>query len=317
MIIFLPLLFTTASALSSPLPYGDTPKNVASRILQGAGPVAVDLNQYNLPSLQEISSEWTCNFVTESTKSQARLAMGAQNERENYVDVVTVSFPRQPRLGIELEELQGGREDGIGVTLITGLVEGGAAEGSDIVPGDVLSKVTLTRTSRNKLTEAQEIYTAQTECLDYDRTIDAIQSLPPLDTNCQETYTLTLKRLRRKPVVNVKLQYPPSQGEDDETIQMFAGENLRQGMLVRGVKLNDELAKRFDTKSSGNCGAGGLCRTCAVSVLQGQDLLNPQRTAEQQMLADSPRWRLACKAIVGYGMKEGTMTVRVNPRQWD
>ena len=25
---------------------------------------------------------------------------------------------------------------------------------------------------------------------------------------------------------------------------------------------------------------------------------------------------MACKAVVGWGMKEGEMTVKVNPRQW-
>lgn len=35
------------------------------------------------------------------------------------------------------------------------------------------------------------------------------------------------------------------------------------------------------------------------------------------MLVKNPRWRLACKAIVGFGDQEGSMTVRVNPRQWD
>ena len=44
--------------------------------------------------------------------------------------------------------------------------------------------------------------------------------------------------------------------------------------------------------------------------------MNAQRPAERQMLQDSPRWRLACKAFVGYGMSEGEITVQVNPRQW-
>jgi Na+-transporting NADH:ubiquinone oxidoreductase subunit NqrF len=114
----------------------------------------------------------------------------------------------------------------------------------------------------------------------------------------------------------VTLKYPPSQDEKDSTLELFAGENLRLGMLVRGVKLNDPLARRFDTKSEGNCGAGGLCRTCSVSVLRGADLLNPQKPAEKQMLQDNPRWRLGCKAFVGYGMKEGEMVVQVNPNQW-
>ena len=50
--------------------------------------------------------------------------------------------------------------------------------------------------------------------------------------------------------------------------------------------------------------------------VSGGDVLNPQRVAEKQMMKNNPRWRLACKAIVGYGMKEGEMVVRVNPQQW-
>ena len=84
-----------------------------------------------------------------------------------------------------------------------------------------------------------------------------------------EIYIVTVKRLRRKPKVTVKLQYPPSQGEPDKVLELFSGEILRQAMLVRGVRLNDPLAERFDDKLSGNCGANGLCTTCAVSVLRG------------------------------------------------
>lgn len=65
-----------------------------------------------------------------------------------------------------------------------------------------------------------------------------------------------------------------------------------------------------------NSGAGGLCRTCSVSVLRGGDLLNPQKVSEKQMLQENPRWRLGCKAFVGYGMKEGEMVIQVNPNQW-
>ena len=39
------------------------------------------------------------------------------------------------------------------------------------------------------------------------------------------------------------------------------------------------------------------------------------KAAQKQMLQDNPRWRLACKAIVGYGMKEGEMTIRVNGKR--
>jgi len=158
--------------------------------------------------------------------------------------------------------------------------------------------------------------TVETECLGYDATVSAISDLPQSDDSYDDLWCITLKRIRRKPVVTVNLQYPPSQEEEDVSIQLFAGENLRQAMLVRGVKLNDPYAKRFDTKNAGNCGAGGLCRTCSVVILRGSELLNPARLSEKTMLKDNPRWRLACKAIVGYGFKDGIITLRVNPNQW-
>ena len=151
----------------------------------------------------------------------------------------------------------------------------------------------------------------------YDATVDAIIGLPQLtEGEVEQELVLAIKRIRKKPKVKVNLRYPPSQNEPDSTIELYAGENLRLAMLVRGVKLNDPLAKRFDTKSGGNCGAGGLCRTCAVRVLRGKEVLNPQKISEKQMLEDNPRWRLACKAFVGYGMQEGEITLQVNPRQW-
>ena len=313
-------------------PYGKTTKNVATQILQGAGSALVDMNQYNLP-LDRIETEWTANFVQKVGESENGLFLRAKND-DIFVDTVVVTFPRKTDgLGIELTELAGGRDDGLGITVVTGLVPGGSAEFSDIVPGDSITKVSLLRRQLDPtniqssiLEEKQDEYSVRTECLSYDATVEAIRSLPPLssttqdkDTNqkFQDVFQLSIKRLRKRPKVTVKLMYPPQQKEPDTTFEMYAGENLRQGMLIRGVKLNDPLAQRFDTKSGGNCGAGGLCRTCSVSILKGGDLLNPQRLAEQQMLEDQPRWRLACKAIVGFGMKEGDMTIQVNPRQWE
>ena len=67
-----------------------------------------------------------------------------------------------------LEEF-GRTEDGAGLTLIDGLVEGGNAEaavkasGVEIWPGDTIVKACGVRT----------------ECLDYDGTVDVLSSLPP------------------------------------------------------------------------------------------------------------------------------------------
>uniref|UniRef100_A0A7S4IYH3 PDZ domain-containing protein n=2 Tax=Odontella aurita TaxID=265563 RepID=A0A7S4IYH3_9STRA len=287
----------------------------------------VDMNSYNLP-LDDVPEQWTARLVAKSNDVDEGVYLFPR-DAEIFVDEYVATFPRDADgagMGLELQELAGGREDGLGITVVSGLVEGGSAageEGSDaeIMPGDSISNVAVVRTSRGGggvgrgLSDTEDSVSVRTECLGYDATVEAIGGLPP--PRAGEMFVLTMKRLRRKPRVKVTLQYPPSQGEPDGSIEMFAGENLRLGMLVRGVKLNDPLAKRFDTKTDGNCGAGGLCRTCSVSVLKGKELLNPQKVAEKQMLEDNPRWRLACKAFVGYGMKEGEITLRVNPRQWE
>ncbi|GAX19209.1 hypothetical protein FisN_4Lh206 [Fistulifera solaris] len=312
------LLLQPVLPLSSP--FGGTTKNVATQILQGAGPASVDMDLYNIPR-DEIVGEWKANFVQKANENTAKVALACQSP-EYFIDSITINFPRNPEegLGLSLVELAGGRGDGLGITIVSE-VSGAAAsaEGASILYGDSVAVVGLVRTAK-KLSEGKamvEEYTIATECLDYEATVEAISSLPPANAeDFEDTWVLKVKRIRRKPKISVRLLYPPSQNEEDVTLELFAGENLRQGMLVRGVKLNDPLAKRFDTKNSGNCGAGGLCRTCSVVVQSGIDLLNPQRVSEKQMLADSPRWRLACKAIVGYGMKEGEMTIRVNPNQW-
>jgi ferredoxin len=302
--------------------YGKTTRNIATQVLQGTGPPLVNLDEYNLP-IDVIEEGWTVNFVTKSIETNGSVELRAKNSVEHYVDTILVSFPRKDGagLGVELAELAGGRSDGIGITIITGLVEGGSAEGSSIYPGDCISSVSLIRRQKSKMngkivSEKEEQFVVATECMDFLTTVEAIKSLPEAKDGFEDSFVLKVNRLRRKPRVKVNLQYPPEQNEKDAVIEMYAGENLRQGMLIRGVKLNDPLAQRFDTKQGGNCGAGGLCRTCSVAIVSGDDVLNPQRVAEKQMLQDNPRWRLACKAVVGYGMKEGEITVRVNPRQW-
>jgi len=319
---------------SSSNPFDSTTRNVATQVLQGTGPALTNLNEYNLPNFQSRCDEWTVNIVQKIDETQKTARLGAKNDRENYVDIVIAQFPRldQQGIGIQLVELASGEGD-IGITVVESLVENGPAatavcnnsssnDANDnlIQPGDSLSKVSIIRTYRNGNEEIVKEYTAQTECLSYEATVNAIQTLPPMEKNknlINEYYSLSIKRIRRKPKVTIQLKYPPSQKENDTSITLYAGENLRYGMLLRDVKLNDPLAKRFDTKNGGNCGANGLCRTCAISVVKGEELLNPQRLAETQILKDSPRWRLGCKAIVGFGMREGEMIIRVNPRQWE
>jgi ferredoxin len=274
--------------------------------------IKVDMNVYNLP-LEHAIEEWTANLVVESAMVAEGVYLGAKSNRDNFVDterIIGILRKQGEGMGVELLEIAGGRQDGLGITIVSGLVPGGASEGKGLLPGDSIVKIAVHRTG-----QLDEIASIATECLGWDATVEAIGSLPPMETS-NEYLIVTVKRLRRKPKVTVNFQYPPDQGEENTTVELFSGENLRRAMLVRGIKLNDPLARRFDSGGSGDCGAEGTCATCSVSVMEGMDLLNEPGLTEQQILADKPRWRMACRAIVGAGMKEGTMTVRINPRQW-
>jgi ferredoxin len=283
----------------------------SASIFAGTGQAQVDMNRYNLP-LDEIADQWSANIMAQTVLTESGAFLGAKNSRDNFADTVKISFPRRldAGLGIELLEIAGGRDDGLGITVVQGLVEGGSAEGSGIMKGDSIVAVEV----QNRNSDSNGVSVA-TECLGYDATVDAILSLPP--ASADEIFHLTVKRLRRKPKITLNLQFPPSTGEPNQTLELFSGENLRRAMLTRGVKLNDKFSKRFDSGGAGDCGAEGTCATCVVSVTDGFDLLNKAGIQEQQILVKNPRWRLACKAIVGFGMKEGSVTLRVNPRQWE
>ena len=291
------------------------------------GPTLVDMNQYNL-DIDEIAQEWTAVVVPESSLREEGIYLGAKSSKEIMVDTFKVEFPRIPNqgMGIELLELAGGREDGLGITVVNGLVEGGTtASGikseNDIMVGDSISKIAIKRTKKSSsqggaLSDAEEIEAIDVECFGYDKTVDAIIGLPPASEDETESFVLTIKRLRRKPKVTIQLQYPPSQNEPDTTIELFSGENLRRAMLTRGVKLNDPYSRRFDSGGIGDCGAEGTCATCVVNVMEGMELLNDPKEQESQILKNKPRYRMACRAIVGYGFQSGTMKIQVNPRQF-
>lgn len=282
----------------------------------GGGTQQVDMNRYNL-DVDTIAAEWTAELQTASSLQEAGIYLGSKSKDRVFVDTVQVVVERRPGqgLGLELLELAGGREDGLGITVVNGIVEGSISEGSGVMVGDSISKIEVRQTTTKGNEESTEVSVVATECLGYDKTVESILSLPEIPET-GDVAVLTLKRLRRKPKVTINLQYPPAQNEPPVTLELFAGENLRRTMLTKGIKLNDALSLRFDSGGTGDCGAEGSCATCVVSITKGEELLNPQGIQEQQILVKNPRWRLACRAIVGFGMQEGEMTVRVNPRQW-
>jgi ferredoxin len=300
------LLFTTTAAA--------TAQQEQQLYYAAAGSPYVDMNKYNLP-LSSCIENWTAVLQAQTSMQAAGVFLKAKDSAL-FVDTLQYTIKRSGGLGLILSEIAGGREDGIGITIIEEVIDSGNAYGSGIQPGDSIVGLTVKKTLANGMNVEEKRLDVSTECLTYDATIEALLSLPEVVSDDDEVM-LTVKRLRRQPKISVKLQYPPSDNLPDDCIELFAGENLRRALLTRGIKLNDKLAMRFDSGGTGDCGADGTCATCVVSVTKGMDLLSPMKDQEGQILKKKPRWRMACKTVVGYGMTEGDLTIQVNPRQWE
>ena len=242
------------------------------------GPISPStLEKYNLPP-DVLQNEWSAEVVTRTAsklmskssnigdneilgKQTTDIQLIPKNMNDHYVDTFTVKIPiplDSPGLGIELLEVEGGREDGLGITIVNGLVAGGNAEramlriteqGEDennIMYGDSIVNAELILTRRGSL--QTDINSIRTECLGYDATVDALVGMLSTlnnnqDNSIQEALVLlTLKRIRRRPRIQVKVNYPPSDNLPPQTLQLQPGENLPLAMLQRGIKLNDPLA---------------------------------------------------------------------------
>ena len=227
-----------------------------------AGAPTVDMNKYNIP-LEQSVNEWTALVTPKSPMQEEGIYLNAKNQQELFVDTLTYTVKREGGLGLILTELAGGREDGVGITIIEDIVEGGNSENIGILPGDSIVGLTIsqgggsvTSSDGGIMETSEERIAASTECLGYDATVDVLTSLPA-PSSAEEVVEIRVKRIRRKPTVTVKLQYPPEEKTPDTTIELFSGENLRRAMLTRGIKLNDALSRRFDSGGTGDCGAEG------------------------------------------------------------
>ena len=153
------------------------------------------------------------------------------------------------------------------------------------------------------------------ECAPYDGVVgaigEALASGGPV--------TLTLARVVRRGRATVT-SVDAATGEEEQ-FTCYEGENLRLGLLRRGLKVNDLGAQRYDNKpkGSGDCGGNGLCATCVVSVLNGGECLTPRGASESNLLAQRLRWRQSCRAFVTLPEGETDVEIRIstNPRRDD
>ena len=275
----------------------------------------VNPNVYNIP-LDEAADLWTASVQdTPNADRKAGVPYLDSKSKDYFVDdIPSIEVSRSGGMGLELLELAGGRDDGIGITIVSAVTKGGNAEKAGIIPGDSIASVsvydtdTISSSGASGLVQETKSRVQGCECRDFDNTIDALANFPGDDA---ESVYLDIKRMRRWPKVQVQVEYPPSQcaeGFDNvKQLEFFAGENLKRALQNRGIVLDDPGNPKCDY-----CGSNA----CYVSIFKGKTLLNPMGLTEEKLMKRNPDCRLSCKTTVGYNMQEGDLKLRVNLSQW-
>lgn len=282
----------------------------ASRIAKSD---TADPNKYNIP-LSEAADLWTCSVQESNNADRLAGVPYVDSKSKDYFvdDILSVEVSRDGGLGIELLELAGGRDDGVGVTIVSAVTEGGNAQRAGLIPGDSIAGITVLDASGRAagaggVAEETRSRSCDVEARDFDGTIGALGGFP--GEGADRVY-LDVKRIRRWPKVRVQVVYPASQcaeGFDPvKDLELFAGENLKAALQNRGIVLSDPAGARCDF-----CGS----KACYVSVFKGKELLNPMGVTEEKLMENNQNCRLSCKTIVGYNMQEGELKLKVNLSQ--
>jgi len=274
----------------------------------GNGGIFEDPNIYNI-GVDKAAELWIASVKADG--SQNREAgmpyLDCKSKETYFVDDESLVISRDGGMGMNLIELAGGREDGYGITIVESV--SGNAEKAGIVAGDsivsvqALSSVEVVDGASSVETQEQGY---DCECRDFDATIGSLTSFD----DDVDSLILNIKRIRRSPRINVVVEYPPSQcgeGVDNkETVSLYAGEILLTALRNRGIV--------FEDRDAGQCDYCGS--KCMVKIDIGSNLLNPMSTTEAKFMKNNPKCRLACKTVVGYGMQEGNIRMRINLNEW-
>ncbi len=224
----------------------------------------------------------------------------------NYgLEVVRTLVNTQPALGLDLTEMAAGF-DGRGLVLVSG-VNGNAAKGvPPIHVGDTLTGVTVGNSWKERTTG-----------LNYDLTIGVIGRAKE-EAAKQGINKISLEFNRLVP--RARVQVTVESGDKNtpkQTIEGLAGENLRQLLIRKGVKVYDRKTKRFDMPyATGDCGGEGLCGTCLVAILEDENnILSPRDGLETLITKKRPlSWRASCRAVVGADNVGGKLRIQTCPQ---
>jgi hypothetical protein len=277
---------SSSSSSSSRIQTVDNTNRNNGLLLAAPSDGMVDANKYNI-ELEEAVDLWTASVKADPSPDREPGVPYLDSKSKNYyVDDLQVTVSRNGGMGMQLLELAGGRDDGFGITIITAV--SGNANKAGVLPGDSISAVAVRSMSTAEeeeigLSSREEVRFKGCECLDFDNTMDILANFPGESSS---SVTLSLKRLRRWPKIQLRVEYPPSQCAEGvnniKELELFAGENLKQAMLNRGIILDDPKAPMCDF-------CGGKCN---VRVLRGMPLLNPIGMTEKKIMARNPACRV-------------------------
>jgi hypothetical protein len=250
-----------------------------------ATPVAndgvVDPNVYNV-NAETAADLWTVSVSPEKNADrEAGIPFLDSKSKDYFVDDEQVVISRDGGMGLELLELAGGRDDDFGLTIVSGV--SGNAQAAGVLAGDSIASVQVQLSSVQGTNVQETLQNFECECKNFDTTIGLLGSFPPEI----DSLVLNLKRIRRWPKVKVVVEYPPSQcaegADNKETVELFAGENLRRALLNRGIVMEDRDGRKCDF-----CGG-----KCTVKIDMGMQLMNPMSTTEEKLMKNNPKCRVS------------------------
>ena len=187
-------------------------------------------------------------------------------------------------------------EQGRGLVLVSKVGGNAAASTVPIEVGDTLVSVGVAgeEGTNNKREEAMG--------LDYDATMDAIiraktqAQLSIMDDDSGTngaSIILEFNRLVQRKAVTVVVDGASSNGKSIN-VEGKAGDNLLQ-LLKR---------HNIDVNAGSSCGGEGICGTCMVQILEGEESLNKAKTKSER-----EGKRKSCQTVVGADNKEGTIRI--------
>ena len=188
----------------------------AAKAFGSAGPIQVNMNKYHL-GLETSAEEWTAHLSAPNAIQEGSTFLDTKNGKTVMVESLKVIVPCEWAMGwfIELLELAGGWEDGLGITIISGLVEAGSADNTGLLPDNSMSKIAVREADGTETAgRLCEMLWLRSNCGSHcfvARCRNGIVGC--LDNQALATQTQSPTRL----------QYPSHQQEPDLTLELFCG----------------------------------------------------------------------------------------------